>query len=48
VSHTKEAVYRDSGEADYDEAGSPPPRPAEKDEPEPNGKKTLASVPKRR
>jgi hypothetical protein len=26
VSRSKEAVYRQSGEADYDEAGSPPKR----------------------
>jgi hypothetical protein len=32
VSRTKEAVYRESGEADYDEAGSPQKREPEQSE----------------
>jgi hypothetical protein len=32
MSRTKEAVYRESGEADYDEAGSPRPGRPDQDE----------------
>ncbi len=31
MSRTKEAVYRESGEADYDEAGSPPAGQSDQD-----------------
>jgi hypothetical protein len=32
MSRSKEALYRESGEADYDEAGSPPAGQSDKDE----------------
>jgi hypothetical protein len=36
VSRTKDAVYRQSGEADYDEVGSPLPPPPHQAENEPD------------
>jgi hypothetical protein len=43
MSRSKEAVYRESGEADYDEAGSPRPGQSGEDE----STKTIALRPER-